>query len=128
VFVKVGGIVPLGPILRDEGANKTKEAIGGKTTQRGRKRSTWVLSFPTSHLVEKEFSAVTLMLSEQRNRSFTHKRGDLRLHLTKMSPNTTKHCACRQAGTEFMGRRGGHNIFCLPQHFVMKSNVVVQIS
>jgi len=23
---------------------------------------------------------------------------------------------------------GGHNIFCPPQHFVMKSNVVVQIS
>jgi len=24
--------------------------------------------------------------------------------------------------------RGGHNIFCLPRHFVIKSNVVVQIS
>jgi len=23
--------------------------------------------------------------------------------------------------------QGGHNIFCFPQHFVMKSNVVVQI-
>ena len=24
--------------------------------------------------------------------------------------------------------RGGHNIFCPPQHFVIKNNVVVQIS
>jgi len=24
--------------------------------------------------------------------------------------------------------RGGHDIFCLPQHFVIKSNVSVQIS
>jgi len=42
------------------------------------------------------------------------------------------------AGTEFMGGRGdmspqlldslGHTIFCPPQHFVIKSNVFVQIS
>jgi len=39
-------------------------------------------------------------------------------------------------GTEFIGGemstpttgQGGHNIFCTPQHFVMKTNVVVQIS
>ena len=48
----------------------------------------WVLSFPTSYLVEKGFSAVTLLLSKQRNLSIS-KRGDLLvpLYLTKMSPN-----------------------------------------
>ena len=37
----------------------------------------WVLSFPMSYLVEKEFSAVTLLISKQRNRLFISKRGDL---------------------------------------------------
>jgi len=37
-------------------ANKTKGAIGGKTTQCGQKRLTMlVLSFSTSYLVEKGF-------------------------------------------------------------------------
>jgi len=50
----------------------------GKTTQRGRKRSSmWALSFPTSYLVEQGFSAVTLMLSKQINHLLIHKRGDL---------------------------------------------------
>jgi len=35
-------------------------------------------------------SAVTLMLSKQRKRLIIHKRGDLRLYLTKMSPNISK--------------------------------------
>ena len=37
----------------------------------------WVISFPTSYLVEKGFSAVTLMLSKQRNRLSITKRGNL---------------------------------------------------
>jgi len=32
---KVGQIASLGVILRDRGVDKTKGAIGGKTTQRG---------------------------------------------------------------------------------------------
>ena len=38
-FLKVGGIAPLGAILMSKGAIKTKRAIGGETTKRGRKRS-----------------------------------------------------------------------------------------
>ena len=57
----------------------------------------WVLSFPTSYLVEKGFSAATLMLSKQRNRLTIHERGDLRLYLTKMSPNISKLCEGHQA-------------------------------
>ena len=49
-----------------------------------------VLSFLTSYLVEKGFSAVTLLLSKQRNLLFISKRGDLQLYLTKMSPNIKK--------------------------------------
>jgi len=33
VFLKVGGIAPLGAILMGKGAKKTKGAIGGETTQ-----------------------------------------------------------------------------------------------
>nr|XP_039259580.1 SCAN domain-containing protein 3-like [Styela clava] len=50
----------------------------------------WILSFPTSYMVEKGFSAVTLLLSKQRNRLSITKRGDLRLFLTKMSPKIKK--------------------------------------
>jgi len=50
-----------------------------------------------------------------------------------------KFCRCNVIasgpGTEFMGEhfaptfeQGGHNIFCHPQYFVIKKNVVVQIS
>jgi len=42
-------------------------------------------------------SAVALMLSKQRNRLLIHKRGDLRLYLTKISPNISKLCEGRQA-------------------------------
>ena len=41
-------------------------------------------------LGEKGFSAVTLLLSKQRNRLSISKRGDLRLYLTKMYPNIKK--------------------------------------
>jgi len=56
----------------------------------------WILSFPTSYLVEKGFSAVTLMLSTQRNRLAIDKRGDLRLYLTKMFPDISKLCKDHQ--------------------------------
>jgi len=41
--------------------------------------------------------AVTLMLSKQRNRLLIHKRGYLRLYLTKVSPNISNLCEGRQA-------------------------------
>ena len=47
----------------------------------------WVLFFPTSYLVEKEFSAMTQLLSKQKNCLFISKRNELRLYQTKMSPN-----------------------------------------
>lgn len=47
----------------------------------------WILSFPTSYLVERGFSAVTYLLNKQRNRLSIEKRGDLRLFLTKMIPD-----------------------------------------
>ena len=50
----------------------------------------WVLSFPTSYLVEKGFSVVTLLLLKQRNCLSISKRGDLRLYLTKVSSNIKK--------------------------------------
>ena len=50
----------------------------------------WVLPFPTSYVVEKGFSVVTLLLSKQRNRLSISKRGILRLYLTKTSPNMKK--------------------------------------
>ena len=57
----------------------------------------WILSFPTSYLVEKGFSVVTLLLSKQRNRLSISKEGDLRLYLTKMSPNIKKLAEAHQA-------------------------------
>jgi len=37
VVLKVGGIAPLGAILRGKGVNKTKRAIGGKNNTKGKK-------------------------------------------------------------------------------------------
>jgi len=45
VVLKVGGITPLGTILRDKGAIKPKWEIRGETTQRGKIRSTTNQSF-----------------------------------------------------------------------------------
>ena len=45
------------------------------------------IAFPTSYLVEKAFSAVFLLQSKQRQNLMVATRGDLRLMLTKMSPN-----------------------------------------
>jgi len=37
VVLKVGGIAPLGAILSEKGANKTKGAIGGRNNTKGAK-------------------------------------------------------------------------------------------
>jgi len=37
-------------------------------------------------------SAVALMLTKQINRFLVHRRGDLRLYLTKISPNISQFC------------------------------------
>ena len=50
----------------------------------------WVLSFSTSYLIEKEFSALTLLLSKQRNRLSISKRDDLQLYLAETFPNIKK--------------------------------------
>ncbi|CAH2001232.1 unnamed protein product [Acanthoscelides obtectus] len=44
-------------------------------------------SFPSSYLVERGFSAVTNLLTKKRNRLDIISRGDLRLTLTKLTPN-----------------------------------------
>lgn len=49
-----------------------------------------ILSFPTSYLVEKGFSAVTNLLTKKRNRLSITERGDLRLYLTKFTPDISK--------------------------------------
>ena len=57
----------------------------------------WILSFPTSYLVEKGFSAVTLLQSKQRNRLSISKRGDMRMYLTNLSPNIKELAKALQA-------------------------------
>ncbi|CAH1973658.1 unnamed protein product [Acanthoscelides obtectus] len=47
----------------------------------------FLISFPSSYLVERGFSAVTNLLTKKRNRLDTISRGDLRLTLTKLTPN-----------------------------------------
>nr|CAI5868673.1 unnamed protein product [Callosobruchus analis] len=45
------------------------------------------ISFPSSHLVERGFSAITNLLTKKRNIMDIISRGDLRLTLTKLTPN-----------------------------------------
>lgn len=47
----------------------------------------FLISFPSSYLVERGFSAVTNLLTKKRNRLDIIRRGDLRLNLTKLTPN-----------------------------------------
>lgn len=47
----------------------------------------FLISFPSSYLVERGFSAVTNLLTKKRNRLDIISRGDLRLTLTKLTPN-----------------------------------------
>ena len=76
MVLKVGGIAPLGTILRDKGAKTLNHY---------------------HYAIIELTSAVTLTLSKLRNRMLIHKRGDLRLYLTKMSPNILKFWGSRQA-------------------------------
>ncbi|CAH1986549.1 unnamed protein product [Acanthoscelides obtectus] len=48
---------------------------------------TFLISFPSSYLVERGFSAVTNLLTKKRNRLDIISRGDLRLTLTKLTLN-----------------------------------------
>ncbi|CAH2019737.1 unnamed protein product [Acanthoscelides obtectus] len=48
---------------------------------------TFLIPFPSSYLVERGFSAVTNLLTKKRNRLDIISRGDLRLTLTKLTPN-----------------------------------------
>ena len=48
----------------------------------------YFIAFPTSYLVEKGFSAVSQLLCKQRNRLAVTDRGDLRLFLTALKPET----------------------------------------
>nr|CAH7727364.1 unnamed protein product [Callosobruchus chinensis] len=47
----------------------------------------FLITFSSSYLVERWFSAVTNLLTKKRNRLDIISRGDLRLTLTKLSPN-----------------------------------------
>nr|CAI5833414.1 unnamed protein product [Callosobruchus analis] len=47
----------------------------------------FLISFPSSYLVERGFSAVTSLLTKKGNRPDIISRGDLRLALTKLTPN-----------------------------------------
>ncbi|CAH1993401.1 unnamed protein product [Acanthoscelides obtectus] len=47
----------------------------------------FLISFPSSYLVERGFSAVTNLLTKKRNKLDIISRGDLRLTLTKLTPN-----------------------------------------
>ncbi|CAH1971884.1 unnamed protein product [Acanthoscelides obtectus] len=47
----------------------------------------FLISFSSSYLVERGFSAVTNLLTKKRNRLDIISRGDLRLTLTKLTPN-----------------------------------------
>jgi hypothetical protein len=49
-----------------------------------------LISFPTSYLVEHDFSVVVRLLSKQRNRLQITHRGDLRLLLTEIKPDIGK--------------------------------------
>ncbi|XP_067130586.1 SCAN domain-containing protein 3-like [Centruroides vittatus] len=55
-----------------------------------------IMAFPTSYLVEKGFSAVSQMLTKQRNRLNICQQGDLRLYLSKLEPNIIKLCQDHQ--------------------------------
>nr|XP_049579058.1 protein FAM200A-like [Syngnathus scovelli] len=57
----------------------------------------YLIAFPTSYLVERGFSAVTLLLSKQRNRLKITDRGDLRLLLSEFQPDVEKLMSLHQA-------------------------------
>lgn len=55
------------------------------------------LCFPSTYLVEKGFSVVTILKTKARNRLQITQRGDLRLNLTTMSPDIIHLCESHQA-------------------------------
>ena len=55
------------------------------------------IAFPTSYLVERGFSAVTRLLTKQRNRLQITDRGDLRLLLTNLKPDVDRLISSHQA-------------------------------
>ena len=55
------------------------------------------IAFPTSYLVEREFSAVSRLLTKQRNKLNITERGDLRLLLTNLHPDVDSLIAMHQA-------------------------------
>ena len=57
----------------------------------------YFIAFPTSYLVEKGFSAVSQLLCKQRNRLAVTDRGDLRLFLTALKPETDRLVSSHQA-------------------------------
>ena len=57
----------------------------------------YFIAFPTSYLVEKGFSAVSQLLCKQRNRLAVTLRGDLRLFLTALKPETDRLVSSHQA-------------------------------
>lgn len=56
-----------------------------------------LVAFPTSYLVERGFSVVSLLLSKQRNRLHITERGDLRLMLSDIKPDIGKLVSFHQA-------------------------------
>ena len=55
------------------------------------------IAFPTSYLVERGFSAVSRLLTKQRNKLIITERGDLRLLLTNLHPDVDSLIAMHQA-------------------------------
>ena len=54
------------------------------------------VAFPTSYLVERGFSVVSLLLTKQRKKLKIDERGDLRLFMTNMSPDISRLVADHQ--------------------------------
>ena len=48
------------------------------------------VAFPTSYLVERGFSVVSLILTKQRQKLQIHERSDLRLFLTNLLPDISR--------------------------------------
>jgi len=57
----------------------------------------FLIAFPSFYLVEREFSAVTNLLTKKRQQLQVINREDLRMLLTKIEPNINKLLAIHQA-------------------------------
>ncbi|GFS90465.1 SCAN domain-containing protein 3 [Nephila pilipes] len=56
----------------------------------------FLIAFPSSYLVERSFSAITNLLTKKRSRLNITERGDSRLLLTKLKPNTVNLLSIQQ--------------------------------